>query len=219
MVDRVFDYPNNVVGSLQIKDETAKRRQILDGARDVFLNLGFDAASMNEIARAAAVSKGTLYVYFSSKEALFEELIRDERRRQAERVFSFDPAASNIPAVLQQLGVSFLDSLTQATSIAHTRTVIAVASKFPQIGRAFYEAGPSYGIQRLAEFLSGPAASALLDIDDPAVAATLFIELCLSKHFKKLLFCVAGRPSPTEIAEHIENTVNFFIRIYGKRAV
>jgi AcrR family transcriptional regulator len=218
MTDQVLDRPSNVASGVQGKDETAKRRQILDGARDVFLNLGFDAASMNEIARAAGVSKGTLYVYFSSKEALFEELIRDDRRIQAERLFSFDPAASDIRAVLQQLGVSFLDSLTQPTSIAHTRTVIAVASKFPQIGRAFYEAGPSYGIERLAQFLSGPAASASLDIDDTTRAAILFIELCLSKHFKKMLFCAAGRPSPTEIAEHIENSVNFFLRIYAKRS-
>jgi AcrR family transcriptional regulator len=215
MTDQVLDRASNI--GVQMKDETAKRRQILDGARDVFLNLGFDGASMSEIARAAGVSKGTLYVYFSSKEVLFENLIWDERRMQAERLFSFDRAASDIRAVLRQLGVSFLDSLTQPTSVAHTRTVIAVASKFPQIGRAFYEAGPSYGIQRLAEFLSGPTASASLNIDDTTLAATLFIELCLSKHFKKMLFCVASRPSPTEITEHIDNTVNFFHRIYGKQ--
>ncbi len=50
----------------------AKIRQILDGARAVFLAVGFDGASMNEIARAAGVSKGTLYVYFPSKVGLFE---------------------------------------------------------------------------------------------------------------------------------------------------
>jgi len=48
-----------------------KIRQILDGARRVFLADGFDGASMNDIARVAGVSKGTLYVYFQSKEALF----------------------------------------------------------------------------------------------------------------------------------------------------
>ena len=54
--------------------DSAKRRQILDGARRVFLSAGFDGASMGEIAKAARVSKGTLYVYFDSKEALFEAL-------------------------------------------------------------------------------------------------------------------------------------------------
>ena len=49
-------------------DDSAKRRQIIQGARAIFLAQGFDAASMSDIARAAGVSKGTLYVYFDNKE-------------------------------------------------------------------------------------------------------------------------------------------------------
>ena len=47
---------------------------------------GFDAASMGEIAREAKVSKGTLYVYFDSKEALFAALIDETKRATAERL-------------------------------------------------------------------------------------------------------------------------------------
>ena len=64
--------------------ENAKRRQIIEGARSLFLAQGFDAASMGEIARKAGVSKGTLYVYFESKEQLFEAIVEDERAAQAE---------------------------------------------------------------------------------------------------------------------------------------
>ena len=67
------------------RSESAKRRQILEGARRVFLGRGFDAASMGEIAREARVSKGTLYVYFDSKEALFAALIEESKRETAER--------------------------------------------------------------------------------------------------------------------------------------
>jgi AcrR family transcriptional regulator len=56
-------------------EESAKRRQIMEGAREVFLSQGFDAASMGEIARKARVSKGTLYVYFDSKERLSKPLL------------------------------------------------------------------------------------------------------------------------------------------------
>ena len=56
-------------------EDGAKRRQIMDGASAVFLAQGFDAASMGEIARAAGVSKGTLYVYFENKEQLFEATV------------------------------------------------------------------------------------------------------------------------------------------------
>ena len=64
------------VATAPADDESAKRRQIIDGARAVFLAQGFDAASMNDIARAAGVSKGTLYVYFKHK----EESVRRDRR-------------------------------------------------------------------------------------------------------------------------------------------
>ena len=62
-------------------DDSTKRRQILDGARRVFLDLGFDGASMGEIARAAGVSKGTLYVYFADKCGLFETIVEEEKMR------------------------------------------------------------------------------------------------------------------------------------------
>ncbi len=61
------------------QEDSAKRRQIMDGARRTFLANGFDAASMNEIARTAGVSKGTIYVYFDNKEELFEAMIEEER--------------------------------------------------------------------------------------------------------------------------------------------
>ena len=63
-------------------EESSKRRQILDGARKVFLELGFDGASMGEIARAAGVSKGTLYVYFPDKAGLFAAIVEEEKREQ-----------------------------------------------------------------------------------------------------------------------------------------
>jgi AcrR family transcriptional regulator len=75
-----------------VADDSSKRRQILDGARKLFLDLGFDAASMGEIARAAGVSKGTLYVYFADKNRLFEAIVEEESLEQGKVAFNFDPA-------------------------------------------------------------------------------------------------------------------------------
>jgi len=80
--------PLHLVG----EEESAKRRQILDGARKVFLNLGFDGASMGEIARSAGVSKGTLYVYFADKSRLFEAIVEEEQLEQGKLAFNLDPA-------------------------------------------------------------------------------------------------------------------------------
>src|SRR5919197_1253535 len=91
--------------------DPAKREQILQGARRVFLAQGFDAASMGEIARAAGVSKGTLYVYFKDKEDLFEAIVHGECRAQAEDVFKLDPNDHDVAAVLARLGVDFANYL------------------------------------------------------------------------------------------------------------
>src|SRR5215475_4725269 len=96
-----------------IRQDGAKRRQIMDGARAVFLARGFDDASMGEIARQAGVSKGTLYVYFDSKEALFEAIVEEECPTQAEQVFALDSNDHDIKAVLMRLGCAFVRFLSR----------------------------------------------------------------------------------------------------------
>src|SRR3954463_11785967 len=91
--------------------ENAKRRQILEGARQVFLARGFDGASMGEIAKVAGVSKGTLYVYFDSKETLFEALTTEEKKGLAEVLFKLDPDNPDVRAVLTHLGRTFLERM------------------------------------------------------------------------------------------------------------
>ena len=67
-------------------EDSAKRRQIIEGARQVFLARGFDAASMSDIAKAAGVSKGTLYVYFKNKDELFKAIVEIESVFQPEAI-------------------------------------------------------------------------------------------------------------------------------------
>src|SRR5271154_2403787 len=109
---------------LPADDESAKRRQIVDGAREVFLAQGFDAASMNDIARAAGVSKGTLYVYFGNKEELFEAIVEQECDAQAEGIFDLDPDDHDVAAVLTKLGVAYVKFLCRPEKASAVRTVI-----------------------------------------------------------------------------------------------
>src|SRR5918911_783405 len=104
--------------------DSAKRRQVLDGARQVFLARGFDGASVGEIAKAASVSKGTLYVYFDSKEALFEALIVEERRSLAEVLFQLDADDPDPRSVLRRLGLSFLQMMVRTEHMSSIRMVI-----------------------------------------------------------------------------------------------
>ena len=98
-------------------DGGAKRRQIMDGARTVFLSAGFDGASMNDIAREAGVSKGTLYAYFTSKDDLFEAIIRGEYAQAAERLCVFK-REGDARAMLTDFGFCFAMAMTSVTFLA-----------------------------------------------------------------------------------------------------
>lgn len=195
--------------------DTAKRRQIIEGARQIFMRDGFDGASMNDITRAAGVSKGTVYAYFPSKEALFEALIREDRRIQAERICRFSADDENVEKVLREIALNIVAAVTQPGHIAHLRTVIAAAAKFPSIGHAFYEAGPMYGAGRLAAYLDRQVSAGRLRIDDTQRAAFQYIDMCLARPLKQMLFCVIETPDPAEMEKAIDSAIAMFIAAYG----
>jgi len=197
--------------------DSAKRRQIIEGARAVFLAQGFDAASMNDIARKAGVSKGTLYVYFRNKEELFEAITEEPCHMQAEGVFVLDRTDQDVVAVLTKLGNSFAQFMC-SRSTSSVRTVIAIADRMPEIGRQFYETGPAVGIAKLSGYLRAQVAAGSLDIaaEDCDIVAGQFLESCLASTFKPVLFNFAPPPPPGRIAHVVAIAVRAFMKAYGK---
>ena len=195
-------------------EESAKRRQIMDGARSVFLASGFDAASMGEIARHAGVSKGTLYVYFDSKESLFEAIIESERRTQAEQIFALDPSDPDVESTLTRLGAAFVRFLCQPEALGSLRTVMAIAQRMPELGRSFYQAGPAFGIAQLAAYLEAQVKAGVLAVADCEIAAAQFLDSCQSTLFKPLIFNAGGVPSEERIKHVVDIAVRTFLAAY-----
>jgi AcrR family transcriptional regulator len=203
-----------ITADLEAQDGGAKRRQVMDGARTVFLSEGFDGASMNDIARAAGVSKGTLYVYFDSKERLFEALIREDRKSQAERLV-FPGEARDASEFLREYGRRLIEMMTRPEMIAQLRVVIAATGKFPQLGRAFYEAGPCHGVRRLASELAKLRDAGELRLEDAECAARQFIDLCKSGVFSAALFGAVEIVPARDIEMAVDAAVDLFMRGYG----
>lgn len=197
--------------------DSAKARQILGGARKAFLADGFDGASMNDIARVAGVSKGTIYAYFPSKEALFEALVREDRRVQAEQLGAYDVHDTPVETALRRMGVELMKIMLEPAHVAQARTVIAAASKFPTIGRVFYEAGPQFGQERLAAWLRREADKGALRIEDFDAAAVQFLNLVQGPHFRQMLFAGARTPALAEIERTVDGAVGMFLAAYGRR--
>jgi AcrR family transcriptional regulator len=197
-------------------EHTAKRQQIMDGARKVFLEHGFDGASVNDIVRATGVSKGTLYAYFPSKERLFETLIFEDRRGQAERLFEIIDESRPVGEMLHEMGMRFGRMLSAPEQVAYVRMVIAASAKFPEAGRAFYEAGPRYGHERLRHYVAEKVRQGELHADDPEMAAMQLLELLHCGISKRMLFSVANSVPQADIDRAVKAGVATFMAAYGR---
>jgi TetR/AcrR family transcriptional regulator of autoinduction and epiphytic fitness len=195
--------------------DTAKRRQILDGASRLFMSLGFNGASMGEIARAAEVSKGTLYVYFQNKEQLFEACIEEKRRLHFDRILDFDPALP-IDQQLTRYGTTLATFVTSPAVIMAMQTVIGIAEQMPDLGRRFYDQGPARGARAFAEFLDRRVTEGVLDIEDTSLAAVQFIDMCQSSLVRPLLFgrALTNEERDERIPKVVAGAVSTFLKAY-----
>jgi AcrR family transcriptional regulator len=198
------------------EEDSSKRRQILDGARKVFLNLGFDGASMGEIARACGVSKGTLYVYFADKNRLFEAIVEEESLEQGKIAFNLDPAR-DAETTLREFGRAYVQVLCRPGGGSAIRTVMAIAERMPEVGRRFYEHVLDHTINRLAAYLRVHVKSGDLEINDCQLAATQFMQMCQASLFLPFVFQAAPAPSPERIDEVVDSATRMFLAAYGAK--
>lgn len=195
--------------------DAPKRRQILQGALEVFGANGFDGASMDQIARTAGVSKGTLYVYFPSKEELFKALILEVRSDQADADLSRASAQEPLEVFLRQTGEQFLKKFLNRHKMSILRMVIGSVEKFPEFGALVFEAGAMAGRKQLAAVLTQRIERGELVCDDPFQAASQFVDLCGAWLIRKALFIPHEPISAEEIDKNVSSAVRVFLAAYA----
>ncbi|MCO4315706.1 TetR/AcrR family transcriptional regulator [Phyllobacterium sp. 21LDTY02-6] len=198
--------------------DPAKRQQILEGADRVFSQMGFDAASMNDITREAGVSKGTIYVYFDSKEELFMELCIQYRDKFFSGVHSALEGERDIREALIAFGMALSMKVTSDVVIRAQRVVIGVAERMPSLSRSFYEQGPKRGQALVRGWLEKRVAAGDLEIDDLDLATYQLSDLMVSGIFKRRLFgCMDDPPSDEVVRKTVTSGVDMFLKAYRKR--
>jgi len=199
--------------------DPAKRQQILEGAQNVFLRMGFDAASMNDITREAGVSKGTIYVYFNSKEDLFVALCEHYRLTTfSQMVDKIDKGFSNREE-LAEFGVTLATLITSSTAIRAQRIILGVSERKPELSARFYERGPKRSHLIMADFLSRMIEQGTLEPFEPLQMSYQLTDLFLSGLYRPRLFGVLeDEPSEQTIRQNVEAALDFFFKAYGKTA-
>jgi AcrR family transcriptional regulator len=199
-------------------EDPRKRDQILQGARQVFLEQGYDAASMNDICRAAGVSKGTLYVYFASKEELFISLIAKERERLFLDADQFLEGDRPLEEKLRVYARRLTEAICSDDVIRAQRIVAATAERMPELGARFYERGAGRARDGLRRLFEREIAAGRLSIPDPGLAAHQFMELASAGLWRQRLFGKAPTPpAPEAVEATADSAVAMFLAAYAAR--
>lgn len=201
-----------------IRGQTIRRGrkfdQVLAGARDIFLRDGFEGASVDDIARAAGVSKATLYSYFPDKRLLFLEVAKAECARAADEAEALIGEDVPVAQALHLAGERIVAFAQSDFGQRMFRMCVAESDRFPALGTAFYESGPELVRTRLVRFLEKAAARGEVRIDDLDLAADQFAQLCKADLHDKAIFGI-GEAAPRDVARVVQGAVEMFMARYG----
>lgn len=127
-------------GHRRERRKEARPGELLDAALDLFVEKGFAATRAEEVAMRAGVSKGTLFLYFPSKEELFKAVIMENVARPvnegAQELAVFQgPTAELLRYLLEQWWARYGSTKTSGIS----KLVISEASNFPELARFYHQ--------------------------------------------------------------------------------
>ncbi len=192
-----------------------KRQAILDAAKRLFPQFGFDGISVEAIAAEAGVSKLTVYSHFGDKDALFRATISAKCEEMLPPTLFQAAANSPIRNQLTSIARAFFALITSAEAIGMHRMMSAQMGSDSKLPQMFWEAGPQRVQDGFADFLRARVAAGQLQIPDVTRAASQFF--CLLKgelHARMTCGCPVDF-NECEVDGHIQATVDLFLRAYA----
>jgi AcrR family transcriptional regulator len=191
----------------------SKTDQILEAARELFLRHGYGATCMDAVARAAGVSKVTVYTRFECKSKLFAGVIASECARCTHQLTLPDVRHLDVREALTRIGSNLMHAILEPRAIGIFRVVVAETARFPELSKIFYESGPAVTLAGVADYLEQTNGKGELDIADAKLAAGQFVALVRGYlHMRGVL--TLEPPQEHEIEETVERAVETFLHAY-----
>lgn len=197
----------------QRKDD--RRAAMLEIARAAFLQDGYAATSMSQIATKIGGSKATLYNYFPSKKDLFVAVADEESTRMFTHLFDVSEMRGDIRTVLERLSRRFLVLLLSDDQIAFYRLIVAESARFPEIGFTAYEFGMKRGLESMAGYFAEAIERGELRRSNVQAAAGQFLDLCAGQLHRKRLWGIVENTSQEDIEVQAKRAVATFLAAYG----
>jgi len=193
--------------------DRAKTEAILDAAAQVFGERGL-AASMEEIARRAKVSKQTIYNHYGSKPELIRAIV-DRRVLEITAPLMAPGSAEHPEETLATFARFMLSAVMAPRGGAMLRMTVESAADQPDLARAFFEAGPATSRRRLADFLAMETQAGRLAVDDPVLAAEFFASMVIGAHQLAHLLGVGKYYDEAQIDRVAREAARRFMRAYA----
>ena len=170
---------------------------------------------MSQIAASAIVSKGTLYNYFPSKQALFAAFVRERCQYFVQEVFGELQDDAPVEPELRRIAWVMLKLMMKPSGQAVFRVVVMEAAKFPDLAKAFMSAGPETMVGRMAAWLTIQDRAGRLRTPDPFFAAEQFFALTQTRLVMRCRCDPAFQASDAEINQVLDGAVRVFLAAYG----
>lgn len=190
--------------------DVQKDAAIIAAAQRLFMERGFDGASMDAIAEAADVSKATVYARFSDKEALLREAIANKCGSYLDAETTEWRPGRDLRQSLIGFSRRFLDLVTDPEALAMLRLIMGEGQRGPQLPTLFFESAILPTVEKLSLFFAAEAPRSGLKIDDPTAAAWRFLGMIKGEDHMRAMLGVPTR-SKAEIDRHIAACVEMFI--------
>ncbi len=182
--------------------------QIVEAAREVFLQEGLSGASMDLIVQKAGVSKRTLYSYYSGKEQIFIDVMQMQLGVLYQQ-FEADPKNPEpLADRLQRIGVELLRIANSPQTLSLFRITAAEANRFPALARLFFE-------ERFAKVIDGIAA--MLEREGASSGARIGDARQAGEHFLDLVFGTIPPMNARAIEARVKRALEYFLETYRSR--
>ncbi|MEO0868801.1 MAG: TetR/AcrR family transcriptional regulator [Cyanobacteria bacterium J06642_11] len=201
---------------LRSQKARSTKQRILDVASELFLANGYSQTSLSKIAAEAKTTKPTVYSHFKSKAGLFEAVINELVEQGG--IISKDlliPTSSPRDDLVR-FGDVFISFAFSAKRALWPRLAVAGSIAHPEVGEAFYKAGPARIIQELTEYLATQTKSGLLKVENPHRAAEQLLGLMLGTDLLRLQI---GKkpPGKSALKTKCREAVDMFLATYGTK--
>lgn len=191
-----------------------RRQAIIEAAIAAFREVGFERASMSMISRRLGGSKGTLYGYFESKEALFETAMKAAVEAPGDQIMDLlDPQREDLRGMLEQFGRAYLGFILGEEVLAITRTAVSEGAD-SQLGPHLFDQGPKRAIVRFTGFFAEMMRQNRLLQAEPLAVALHFKGLIEGGFLEEALY---GAKPQRGIEEAVTSAVEAFLRAYSPR--